>query len=962
MPFFILFFLVGLSGAFGACGLSQDSKGVYLVGNYAQLKMVGIGDCPVDTSSAYRLTADIDASASMAENPVKDSAGNTVYQGFVPIGTDSIPFQGHFYGDGHLIRNLTIYRPDSSYVGLLGCTGNSAIVTEIGLIGGSITGNSYVGALIGEAKDGFVRFCFSAVSVKGRRSIGGLVGYNRGLIDDSYTTGIVSGGNRVGGLTGATASSSMNDYASGPVIAVMSSDGISAGPLSGTLDRVLSDDSYWNTETSGQIFSTNGTGLTSSQMMDSSSYSIFWKSSKWIFLQGKAFPFLKGFSDCSMAYKTRLASFPKNSVFSTTAGYTLKGGTSLVGRIQSVLGLNATRDSLYYVYRLGAISNGDTLWGAGALVAIPDNLAEVEIFDYEGLKAISKNDPELTRSYRLSADIDASASAGENCNAEGNSCKGFTPIGTPENPFKGDFHGGGHAIQNLTVHYPDENAGDEAENIGLFGSMSGARVDSLALDSADFVGCSSTGVLAGYSNGSEIREVHVQGKLITDGYGDYAGGLIGFSLLTSVENSSADVSVDANGSDVGGLIGYLIYGIVSKSFARGSVSGRDDQGGLVGLSDSSSITECYATGSVNAFTSYAGGLVGVSSHGTTVFQSFATGEVYGWNNAGGLIGAQYSGSITQCYATGKVRGYKGGNWRYPRIGGLVGYQTKGSIYESYSTSSVSGDEMVGGLIGSGDNVTEAYFAGSVKGKDSIGAILGEDTYHPQISPYCYWNNELSGGSLAASADEGPVGYNTIQMKRQAFFSGFDFINTWTIREDRTYPGLRGVDNAPFAIPETWEVAGSFDLHRLLENDYDIETLQKNLVMTVVSINGDSSSVTTCTPFLGQKITVVYRVGEVREAKKDTLWGNEVSSNLIGATQTRQGILPEVLVNNFVRLRLADGVLDVRGVRGKLQVYSLRGTRVADLSVSRDGVYPLSLSAGVYLIRADSGRTWNVNVK
>lgn len=163
---------------------------------------------------------------------------------------------------------------------------------------------------------------------------GGLVGQNRGaLIEQSYATGAVSGGNGVGGLVGRHFVRNQtlvyplyarrgyqpiifNSYATGSV----SGTGVSAGGLVGSVWRSSPADqceirnsysrgavsgartggfiggnegtlycdvlsSYWDTQTSGQANSFGGTGLTTAQMGQFSSF-VGWDSNVWSVREG----------------------------------------------------------------------------------------------------------------------------------------------------------------------------------------------------------------------------------------------------------------------------------------------------------------------------------------------------------------------------------------------------------------------------------------------------------------------------------------------------------------------------------------------------------------------------------------------------------------------------------------------------------------------------------------------------
>lgn len=70
--------------------------------------------------------------------------------GWEPIGTSGSPFTGSFDGDGYTISNLFIDRMADSNIGLFGYTGETAKIWDLGLADVNLTGNFYVGGLVGQ--------------------------------------------------------------------------------------------------------------------------------------------------------------------------------------------------------------------------------------------------------------------------------------------------------------------------------------------------------------------------------------------------------------------------------------------------------------------------------------------------------------------------------------------------------------------------------------------------------------------------------------------------------------------------------------------------------------------------------------------------------------------------------------------------------------------------------------------
>jgi hypothetical protein len=135
-------------------------------------------------------------------------------------------FTGVFDGNDHKIINLNIDDggAGNSYLGLFGQTYDGK-VKNLSLEGGSVSGDSRVGCLVGFNCHGSLSNCYSTGSVSGGfgyGSVGGLVGWNNGgSISDCYSTGSVSGviSGGCGGLVGWNNGGSISDcYSTGDVI------------------------------------------------------------------------------------------------------------------------------------------------------------------------------------------------------------------------------------------------------------------------------------------------------------------------------------------------------------------------------------------------------------------------------------------------------------------------------------------------------------------------------------------------------------------------------------------------------------------------------------------------------------------------------------------------------------------------------------------------------------------------
>ena len=92
----------------------------------------------------------------------------------------------------------------------------------------------------------------------------------------------------------------------------------------------------------------------------------------------------------------------------------------------------------------------------------------------------------------------------------------------------------------------------------------------------------------------------------------------------------------------------------------------------------------------------------------------------------GSLAAYSNGVINNCYVTGTVSSRNYGSW----VGGLVGKTGfYGSISYCYSTANVSGNDYVGGLVGSTSiTVKNCYATGNIQGRDRTGGLLGYSSY------------------------------------------------------------------------------------------------------------------------------------------------------------------------------------------------------------------------------------------
>jgi formylglycine-generating enzyme required for sulfatase activity len=163
----------------------------------------GVNRCNF-SGKTIRLAADIDLSGYASDggwSPIGDKYVD------VSDGIDDRVFAGTFDGGGHVVKNLTINRPDGHYQGLFGYV-DGGVVRNIGLIGVRIRGENFVGGVAGYvAGGGSVVKSYCTGEAGGRIAVGGIAGVvDGGKVDNCYSAAAVSGENEVGGVVGSVRS------------------------------------------------------------------------------------------------------------------------------------------------------------------------------------------------------------------------------------------------------------------------------------------------------------------------------------------------------------------------------------------------------------------------------------------------------------------------------------------------------------------------------------------------------------------------------------------------------------------------------------------------------------------------------------------------------------------------------------------------------------------------------------
>jgi len=763
-----------------------------------ELQLIG-NDPGYPLNGHYVLTQDIDASS---------TAGWNSGAGFDPIGSSSLPFTGKFDGQGYVVTGLTINRPGENYVGLLAALGAGGVVQNLGLEDSAVTGAQYVGGLTGNLPAGStVLQCFSRGAVAGTSYVGGLAGQNYGAISQSYATGIVTAtASYAGGLTGWNTGTVTQCYATGAVTATTSYGGglvgynaygtcsqsyatgavasvryvgglagrnfsgivskcYSTGAVTGTTDAggLLGltasgtvEFSFWDTQTSGKTTSSGGTGLTTAQMQTETTFTgAGWDFvTVWYMLEGGSYPYL--------------ANPPQRTVPSVTG---LSEADAVMELESSGLSVEISYEYSNFV-AVGFVISQSVPEGEGLNAGAPVHLvvslgpeSPVAVPDVVGL---------------LQADAETAITAvGLTVGVVTQQYSETVPSGAviSQDPAGGTEVVPGSAV-NLVVSLgaPPSIPISSIEELQLIGNDPAYPLDADYILTQD-IDASATASWNGGKGFSPVGTHDWQDPVARaftgsfDGQGhaitaltidrpdeDYIGLFGAIEIGGSVENLAIKEASALGSYCVGLLVGYN-KGAISNCHTSGVVTGDDDAGGLMGFNLGGTISQCSAACSVTSTAGYAGGLAG--------------------NNFG---------SISETYTSGVVTA------NTTCVGGLLGFSMNCTLSDCYSTCEVTAQDTIGGLVGynsPSNTIIRCYATGLVNGVTNTGGLVGVN--NGGTVEDSFWDTETSGMTVS----DGGTGLPTAQMQTLSTFTavGWDFDTVWYMLAGGSYPYLG-------ALPQT----------------------------------------------------------------------------------------------------------------------------------------------------------------
>ncbi|MCR5158879.1 MAG: hypothetical protein K6D37_07120 [Prevotella sp.] len=179
--------------------------------------------------------------------------------------------------------------------------------------------------------------------------------------------------------------------------------------------------------------------------------------------------------------------------------------------------------------------------------------------------------------------------------------KTFSPIGNYQYSFQGNFNGDGKTISGISY----TNNTEEYTNVGLFGYISGGKVENIVLSNSTITGCGRVGSIAGFNCGSILNcsvESSVNVK-VGSNYDQYTIGGIAGKNMGTIEGCLSAATVSRNGYTgndwcFGGITGEN-NGTLKNNLYTGTTINAYGQGGAITgkISGPSNLVNNYYTSS-----------------------------------------------------------------------------------------------------------------------------------------------------------------------------------------------------------------------------------------------------------------------------------------------------------------------------------------------------------------------------
>ncbi len=807
----------------------KDGNGYYDIGDtdelYAFAVLVSGGNTGLNAELTANIVVNEDVTAE-TENP----------RVWTPIGNDINRYEGHFNGNNKVISGIYIIN-GSNVSGLFGCIDEGGFVEKIGIDGSIISSiEEYAGYIAGK-NYGKIENCYTLSNISGSRYIGGIAGNNfsTGLIKNCYVTGNVNGG-MCGNICYISSEGKVENcyamkkpystyggvlmtaeqYASGEVAyllgdafgqkigtdeyPVLGGDKVYCGYTScgEETSKVYSNSVINTTHYYVNGFCSNCNGYEPATLNEDDVYEIG--------NAGQLYWFADKVTNDNANFKSANAILTNNIVINDA----IIKGQNPNARVWTPIGDNINTYTGHFD------GNNKTISG---IYLCDSNFSYFGLFGCVGegglVDKIGIDNSYVSSGYYAGYFAGINYGTIENCYTRSEIVAnqyiaGITGInyatGSVKNCYVSGYVGGGMAanivyknegtVENcysLARPYNYEPNARTAEQYAsgeityllgdAFGQkigeedfpvLGGVKVYKVAnCDGSDFYSNVNENIEHKFQNGfCTACDINEPATLNEDGYYEIsnAGQLYWFAdkVNNDIENfklanavltdnivvNEGVMTADAENPRVWTPIGYFGDKSYNGKFdgKNHTVSGlyfdnnESDYVGLFGCVNNGTVENIGVINSYFNAGSHAGGVVGYNSYGT-ITNCYSTSAISGDQFIGGVVGYDTYGKITNCYNTGTVS-----NTRY--VGGVVGSDYYSKITNCYNTGIISGEQYVGGVVGDNNGTTtNCHNKGAISGTNFyVGGVVGNNN-NKVIN--CYNSGEVNSSKISG----GVVGYN-----------------------------------------------------------------------------------------------------------------------------------------------------------------------------------------------------------
>ena len=771
-----------------ANGEITDSDEAYEIGNAGQLYwFAGLVNGTLTDGTAQNLganavlTKNITVNEDLLASIKTDKDGNVTngssFKAWRPMGMADEKgyltgwYTGIFDGNGHSISGLYVNRDESDDVddrfkvgiGLFGYY--SGLTRNLSVLDSYMRGESSVGGIIGYIgynKTGTVQNCYSAATVWGIDSIGGICGSSGGIskIENCYNMGNICGETEVGGICGDNYAIIKNCYNVGSVKGEMNVGGITGENTKVNNVEEEITDCYNRGNVTGDR-SVGGISGYDRYGLIENCYS------QYIVSGNTNVGGICGYGREDTFHNTY---YDTNLYVGDAIGY--KEGALTTEKTEGKPSQAFERGEITYLLQA---DREEPVWGqtlSGNDVQAYPVLGGAKVYQVTEYKGCIESTGIAGTTYN---NANAPVVFGPHVYENGfcTICSAYEPAILTTGKYDIDANG---EITDSDEAYEIGNAGQLYWFAGLVnGTLTDGTAQNLKANAvlteditvnANLLASIKTDEDGNITNGSSFKAWCPMGILSTDGKWqmEYAG------IFDGDRHSISGLYVNMDELSDERVLSFGLFGFfagvtrnlgILDSYMRGDYY----IGGICGFNDGGTIQNCASTAIVYG-KSYIGGISGRSLNNSIIENCYNAGNVYGDRTCvGGICGDNFS-SIESCYNIGIVEGNS-------TVGGIVGYSSESGniIKDCYNRGNVTGvTEDVGGIGGniSYSLVENCYSQATVSGNKRIGGICGYG--YKTTFQNAYYDSNLYTGNVIGYLKDATI-KQTEGKSSQAFESG-----------------------------------------------------------------------------------------------------------------------------------------------------------------------------------------------